>query len=195
MNLSQRLSLFVETPDDILDFCAMQFVRYLKGRTRAKEVAESYNRYYALKLDMAKKEGNGGIPARHVLNEQTVIFDGLAVSMLHVLDAHKQLPEELSDSVGLLFGKDHVWDWHKVIATLGIMAAALRTNSKPSFMAEVTSEYSKGEVILMDCIFEHYSSGVESTYYDNPPFPSISGHKQPPTQTPSVSSSAENNDY
>lgn len=194
VNLSQRLSLFVETPDDILDFCAMQFVRYLKGRTRAKEVAESYNRYYALKLDMAKKEGNGGIPARHVLNEQTVIFDGLAVSMLHVLDAHKQLPEELSDSVGLLFGKDHVWDWHKVIATLGIMAAALRTNSKPSFMAEVTSEYSKGEVILMDCIFEHYSSGRESTYYDNPPYPSIRGHKQPPTQTPSVSSPAENND-
>ena len=82
-----------------------------------------------------------------------------------------------------------------MIATLGIMAAALRTNSKPSYMAEVTSEYSKGEVILMDCIFEHYSSGVESTYYDNPPFPSIRGHKQPPTQTPSVSSSAENNDY
>lgn len=103
--------------------------------------------------------------------------------------------KELSDSVGLLFGKDHVWDWHKVIATLGIMAAALRTNSKPSYMAEVTSEYSKGEVILMDCIFEHYSSGGESTYYDNPPFPSIRGHKQPPTQTPSVSSSAENNDY
>lgn len=173
----------------------MQFVRYLKGRTRAKEVAQSYNRYYALKLDMAKKEGNDGIPARHVLNEQTVIFDGLAVSMLHVLDAHKQLPEELSDSVGLLFGKDHVWDWHKVIATLGIMAAALRTNSKPSYMVEVTSEYSKGDVILMDCIFEHYSSGVESTYYDNPPCPSMMGHKQPPTQTPSVSSPAENNDH
>ena len=173
-----------------------QFVATIsEGRTRAKEVAESYNRYYALKLDMAKKEGNGGIPARHVLNEQTVIFDGLAVSMLHVLDAHKQLPEELSDSVGLLFGKDHVWDWHKVIATLGIMAAALRTNSKPSYMAEVASEYSKGEVILMDCIFEHYSSGVESTYYDNPPCPSMRGHKQPPTQTPSVSSSAENNDH
>ena len=74
VNLSQRLSLFVETPDDILDFCAMQFVRYLKGRTRANEVAESYNRYYALKLDMAKKEGNGGIPARHVLNEQTLSY-------------------------------------------------------------------------------------------------------------------------
>lgn len=197
VNLSQRLSLFVETPDDILDFCAMQFVRYLKGRTKANDVAESYNRYYTLKMNMAQKEGNGGIPARHVLNEQAVIFDGLAISMLHVLDAHRQMPEELSDSVSLLFGKDHVWDWHKVIAVLGIMATALRKNSKPSYMANATSEYSKGEVILMDCIFEHYSAGVGSTYYDNPPRPStredVSQRRESLSPTASVSSSAENN--
>lgn len=197
VNLSQRLSLFVETPDDILDFCAMQFVRYLKGRTKANDVAESYNRYYTLKMSMAQKEGNGGIPARHVLHEQAVIFDGLAISMLHVLDAHRQMPEELSDSVSLLFGKDHVWDWHKVIAVLGIMAAALRKNSKPSYMANATLEYSKGEVILMDCIFEHYSAGVGSTYYDNPPRRStredVSQRREPLSPTPSVSSSAENN--
>lgn len=197
VNLSQRLSLFVETPDDILDFCAMQFVRYLKGRTKANDVAESYNRYYTLKMSMAQKEENGGIPARHVLHEQAVIFDGLAISMLHVLDAHRQMPEELSDSVSLLFGKDHVWDWHKVIAVLGIMAAALRKNSKPSYMANATLEYSKGEVILMDCIFEHYSAGVGSTYYDNPPRRStredVSQRREPLNPTPSVSSSAENN--
>ena len=175
----------------------MQFVRYLKGRTKANDVAESYNRYYTLKMSMAQKEGNGGIPARHVLHEQAVIFDGLAISMLHVLDAHRQMPEELSDSVSLLFGKDHVWDWHKVIAVLGIMAAALRKNSKPSYMANATLEYSKGEVILMDCIFEHYSAGVGSTYYDNPPRRStredVSQRRVPLSPTPSVSSSAENN--
>lgn len=197
VNLSQRLSLFVETPDDILDFCAMQLVRYLKGRTKANDVAESYNRYYTLKMSMAQKEGNGGIPTRHVIHEQAVIFDGLVISMLHVLDAHRQMPEELSDSVSLLFGKDHVWDWHKVIAVLGIMAAALRKNSKPSYMANATSEYSKGEVILMDCIFEHYSAGVGSTYYDNPPRRStredVSQRREPLSPTPSVSSSAENN--
>ena len=197
VNLSQRLSLFVETPDDILDFCAMQFVRYLKGRTKANDVAESYNRYYTLKMSMAQKEGNGGIPARHVLNEQAVIFDGLAISMLHVLDAHRQMPEELSDSVSLLFGYDHVRDWHKVIAVLRILAAALRKNSKPSYMANATSEYSKGEVIIMDCIFEHYSAGVGSTYYDNPPRPStredVSQRRESLSPTASVSSSAENN--
>ena len=197
VNLSQRLSLFVETPDDILDFCAMQFVRYLKGRTKANDVAESYNRYCPLKMSMAQKEGNGGIPARHVLHEQAVIFDGLAISMLHVLDAHRQMSEELSDSVSLLFGKDHVWDWHKVIAVLGIMTAALRKNSKPSYMANATLEYSKGEVILMDCIFEHYSACVGSTYYDNPPRRStredVSQRTETLSPTPSVSSSAENN--
>ena len=191
----QRLSLFVETPSDILDFNALQFVRFIKGRNTAGQVAQSYNCYFNKVMELAVTENDGGRPARHVLKQQGQVFDSLAKSIFQVLKMEKEMPEEMTDSTGLLFGKDHVWDWHKVIATLGIRAAALRTNSKPSYMAEVTSEYSKGEVILMDCIFEHYSSGVESTYYDNPPFPSIRGHKQPPTQTPSVSSSAENNDY
>ena len=192
VNLEQRLSLFVETPDDILDFCAMQFVRFLKGRTKAQEVADAYDRYYTLKMKMAQKEGNGGIPARHVLNEQPIVFDGLAVSILHVLNSNKLLPEELSDSVSLLFGKDHVWDWHKVIDTLGIFATAIRRNCKPSYMADVTSRYSKGEVVLMDCIFEYYSAGVHSTYYDNPPHPSSIVRKGSSHNTASVSFSTEN---
>ena len=39
VNLEQRLSLLIESPDDILDFCAMQFIRFIKGRSTAKEVA------------------------------------------------------------------------------------------------------------------------------------------------------------
>ena len=59
VNLEQRLSLLIESPDDILDFCAMQFIRFIKGRTTAKEVADSYSRYYDLKMkfpDVAKTE-------------------------------------------------------------------------------------------------------------------------------------------
>ena len=77
----------------------MQFVRFIKGRTTVEEVAESYNRYYDLKMNMAKQEGFGGIPARRVLNQQALVFDTLAVSILRVLNMEKELPEKLSDSV------------------------------------------------------------------------------------------------
>lgn len=106
----------------------MQFIRFIKGRSTAREVADSYSRYYDLKMNMAKQEGYGGIPARRVLNQQAQVFDSLAVSILRYLNQEKELPEELSDSVSLLFGKDHVWDWHKVIDSLGILAKAISGN-------------------------------------------------------------------
>ena len=171
VNLEQRLSLLIESPDDILDFCAMQFIRFIKGRATAKEVADSYSRYYDLKMNMAKQEGYGGIPARRVVNQQALVFDSLAVSILRYLNQEKELPEELSDSVSLLFGKDHIWDWHKVIDSLGILAKAISGNTKPSYMDEVVTRYSKAEIVLLDCIFEHYISGSASHYYVNPPRP------------------------
>ncbi len=171
VNLEQRLSLLIESPDDILDFCAMQFIRFIKGRSTTKEVAESYSRYYDLKMNMAKQEGCGGIPEKRVLNQQAQVFNSLAVSILRYLNQEKELPEELSDSVSLLFGKDHVWDWHKVIDSLGILAKAISGNTKPSYMDEVVTRYSKAEIVLLDCIFEHYISGSASHYYVNPPRP------------------------
>lgn len=87
---------------------------------------------YDLKMNMAKQEGYGGIPARRVLNQQAQMFDSLAVSIFRYLNQEKELPEELSDSVSLLFGKDHVWDWHKVIDSLGISPRPLTEAREPS---------------------------------------------------------------
>lgn len=56
VNLEQRLSLLIESPDDILDFCAMQFIRFIKGRATAREVTDSYSRYYDLKMNMASRK-------------------------------------------------------------------------------------------------------------------------------------------
>lgn len=190
VNLEQRLSLLIESPDDILDFCAMQFVRFIKGRTTAEEVADSYSRYYDLKMNMVKQEGCGGIPARRVLNQQALVFDTLAVTILRVLNMEKELPDDLSDSVNLLFGKDHVWDWHKVIDALGILAT-ISGNTKPSYMDVVATRYSKAEIILLDCIFEHYISDVGSTYYDNPPRPSTKPKEPSEDISPTDSSSTE----
>ena len=191
VKLEQRLSLFVETPDDILDFCAMQFGRFIKGRLNAKEVADSYMSYYDLKMHLVAKDGNVGTPAPSVLNKQVVVFDELATTLLRILGLQKELPKELADSVNLLFGKDHIWDWHKVIDVLGILAVAIHGETKPSHMENVISQYTKAEVILLDCIFEHYVSDTGSHYYDNPPQPSAKSLEEVTVPTPLVSSSIE----
>lgn len=172
VNLQQRLSLNVDSADDVLDFCCMQFTRFIKGRSSACEVADSYNRYYAMKMDIARELGQGGAPVRHVLRHQAYMFNELASSVYLFLDREDSVPEELSDSVTLLFGKDHLWNWHRVIDSLGILTVALRDNVKPSYMDAVAKAYTKAEITLLDCIYEHYAPSDGSNYFVNPPKPS-----------------------
>ena len=56
-------------------------------------------------MELAVTENDGGRPARHVLKQQGQVFDSLAKSIFQVLKMEKEMPEELSDSIGLLFGK------------------------------------------------------------------------------------------
>lgn len=170
----QRLSLFVETPSDILDFNALQFVRFLKGRNTASQVAQSYNCYFNKVMELAVIENDGGRPDSHVLKQQSHVFDSLAKSILQVFKMEREMPEELMDSIGLLFGKDQVWDWQKVMDILGILSVAIRENRKPGYMAETVSRYTKAEVILLDCIFEYYVSDSGSSCYDDPLRPDLS---------------------
>ena len=172
VNLHQRLSLYVDSADDVLDFCCMQFARFIKGRSSANEVADSYTRYYAMKMEVARQQEQGGAPVRHVLQHQAYMFNELAASVYHLLDREDNVPDELSDSVTLLFGKDHLWNWQRVIDVLGILTMALRDNVKPSSMNAVTKEYTKAEVTLLDCIYEHYAPSNGSNYFVNPPKPS-----------------------
>ena len=172
VNLQQRLSLYVDSADDVLDFCCMQFARYIKGRSSAHEVADSYDRYYAMKMEVACQQEQGGAPVRHVLRHQAYMFNELASAVYHLLDREENVPDELSDSVTLLFGKDHLWNWHRVIDVLGILTVALRDNVKPSYMNAVVKDYTKAEVTLLDCIYEHYAPSNGSNYFVNPPKPS-----------------------
>ena len=172
VNLQQRLSLHVDSSDDVLDFCCMQFARFVKGRCPAREVGESYDRYYSMKMEVARQMGQGGAPVRHVLRHQAYMFNELASSVFLLLDREESVPDELSDSVTLLFGKDHLWNWQRVIDVLGILAMALRDNVKPSYMDAVLKDYTKAEVTLLDCIYEHYALSDGSNYFVNPPRPS-----------------------
>ena len=172
VNLQQRLSLYVDSADDVLDFCCMQFARFIKGRSSADEVADSYNRYYAMKMEVARQQQQGGAPVRHVLRHQAYMFNELASTIYDLFDREDNVPEELSDSVTLLFGKDHLWNWHRVIDVLGILTIALRDNVKPSYMDAVNKDYTKAEVTLLDCIYEHYAPSDGSNYFVNPPKPS-----------------------
>lgn len=172
VNLQQRLSIYVNSSDDVLDFCAMQFARFIEGRISAEEVANSYGRYYGMKMEVALEEGGNGAPVKRVIQQQAAMFNELASSIYRILNRQADFSKELSDSVSLLFGRDHLWDWHKVIDCLGILAIAMRDKSKPSYMDEVNEHFTKAEVTLLDCIFEHYCSDDDSTYFDNPPRPS-----------------------
>ena len=172
VNLQQRLSLYVDSTDDVLDFCCMQFARFIKGRSSAQEVADSYNRYYSMKMEVARQQEQGGAPVRHVLCHQAYMFNELASIIYHLFDREDNVPEELSDSVTLLFGKDHLWNWQRVIDVLGILTMSLRDNVKPSYMDAVNKQYSKAEVTLLDCIYEHYAPSNGSNYFVNPPKPS-----------------------
>ena len=172
VNLQQRLSIYVNSSDDVFDFCAMQFARFIEGRITAEEVANSYGRYYGMKMEVALEEGGNGAPVKRVIQQQAAMFNELASSIYRILNRQADFSKELSDSVSLLFGRDHLWDWHKVIDCLGILAIAMRDKSKPSYMDEVNEHFTKAEVTLLDCIFEHYCSDDDSTYFDNPPRPS-----------------------
>ena len=172
VNLQQRLSIYVNSSDDVLDFCAMQFARFIEGRITAEEVANSYGRYYGMKMEVALEEGGNGAPVKRVIQQQAAMFNELASSIYRILNRQADFSKELSDSVSLLFGRDHLWDWHKVIDCLGILAIAMRDKSKPSYMNEVNEHFTKAEVTLLDCIFEHYCSDDDSTYFDNPQRPS-----------------------
>lgn len=172
VNLQQRLSIYVNSSDDVLDFCAMQFARFIEGRITAEEVANSYGRYYGMKMEVALEEGGNGAPVKRVIQQQVAMFNELASSIYRILNRQADFSKELSDSVSLLFGRDHLWDWHKVIDCLGILAIAMRDKSKPSYMDEVNEHFTKAEVTMLDCIFEHYCSDDDSTYFDNPPRPS-----------------------
>ena len=172
VNLQQRLSLYVDSTDDVLDFCCMQFARFIKGRSSAQEVADSYNRYYSMKMEVARQQEQGGAPVRHVLCHQAYMFNELASIIYHLFDREDNVPEELSDSVTLLFGKDHLWNWQRVIDVLGILTMSLRDNVKPSYIDAVNKQYSKAEVTLLDCIYEHYAPSNGSNYFVNPPKPS-----------------------
>lgn len=172
VNLQQRLSIYVNSSDDVLDFCAMQFARFIEGRITAEEVANFYGRYYGMKMEVALEEGGNGAPVKRVIQQQAAMFNELASSIYRILNRQADFSKELSDSVSLLFGRDHLWDWHKVIDCLGILAIAMRDKSKPSYMDEVNEHFTKAEVTLLDCIFEHYCSDDDSTYFDNPPRPS-----------------------
>ena len=101
------------------------------------------------------------------------------------------MPEEMTDSTGLLYGKDHLWDWQKVIPLLGILVVAIRENRKPSYMAETVSSYTKAEIIVLDSIFEYYVSDPESFYYNDHPVPDFSPVENKTDYKPGGTSSVE----
>ena len=89
VNLQQRLSIYVSSSDDVLDFCAMQFARFIQGRTSAEDVASSYGRYYGMKMELAIGDGDNNASVKHVIHQQAAMFNELASSIYRILNQAK----------------------------------------------------------------------------------------------------------
>ena len=67
---------------------------------------------------------------------------------------------------------------------------ALRDNMKPSYMDAVNKDFSKAEVTLLDCIYEHYAPSNGSNYFVNPP--KSSGYSPKSLRSTAAVASTEN---
>ena len=77
--------------------------------------------------------------------------------MLAILASDKQdVPANLADSLRLLFGRDHQWNWQEVMTDLGIMSSAFKEHTKPSQLAEAKAAHGEAELVLLDSIHAYY---------------------------------------
>ena len=125
----------------------MQFARFVRGRSSAREVADSYTRYYTMRMEVARQQEQGGAPVRHVLSHQAYMFNELAASVYPLLNREDNVPEELSDSVTLLFGKDHLL---RSTAPDNGAEKAPESPQDASETSEGATAFSEGETLRQD---------------------------------------------
>lgn len=172
LSIQQRLSINVESYHDILDFCNMQFTRCLYERCTADEVADSYDRYFKMLLDSAHQLSEEESPENTVLSYQENVFNDLALSVCRRFRNSLPVPGNVSDALSLLFGRGSIWNWHKVVSTLNLLALAFGQGIKPSDYRSSATSYTSAELILLDGLFEHYLSFDRATSEAFPPKPS-----------------------
>jgi len=150
------LSLTVHTKDDILDFSHLLFARYLLGRSSLEEVARSYGTYYEIIAAHGSGQADEDAATKRISQHQILQFHHL-MTMLAILASDKQdVPANLADSLRLLFGRDHQWNWQEVMTDLGIMSSAFKEHTKPSQLAEAKAAHGEAELVLLDSIHAYY---------------------------------------
>ena len=163
---NMKLSLKVKNTEDILDFCCMQFSRFTHGRVSAREVAESYSRYYGMKMEIALEKENSQQQVQNVYLHQAYMFETLVLSMSSQELREQEAQKSTVQMAQALFGRDCLWDWQKVIEILSILGDAFKQLTPPSLLEDRVSNMTEGEKKKLDFIYSRYV-GETSPYLKN----------------------------
>lgn len=153
-----KMTLDIRSMDDILDFCMMQFTRFREGRVSSQEVANSYETYYGMMMQVAREHENEQKYEEQVYLHQAHMFDMLAYSIASHVMFHKLGKKSHLDAVFLLFGRNHLWNWQKVIDVLGLLNTAFRQLTTPSLLGDRPPFLTKAELSLLDSIYSYYAT-------------------------------------
>lgn len=153
---NMKLSLKVQDTEDILDFCCMQFSRFTHGRVSAREVADSYSRYYGLKMEIALEKKNNEQLVQNVYLHQAYMFETLVLSMSSKELREQEAQKSIVQMAQSLFGRECLWDWQKVIGVLSILGDAFKLLTPPSLLEEQVVNLMEGEKKKLDFIYSRY---------------------------------------
>ena len=163
---NMKLSLKVKNTEDILDFCCMQFSRFTHGRVSAREVADSYSRYYGMKMEIAMEKKDSEQQVQKVYLHQAYMFETLVLSMSSQELREEKAQKSIVQMAQALFGRDCLWDWQKVIDVLSILGDAFSQLTPPSLQEDRVANLTEGEKKKLDFIYSRYV-GETSPYLRN----------------------------
>ena len=153
---NMKLSLKVKNTEDVLDFCCMQFSRFTHGRISAQEVAESYANYYGMKMEIAMEKDDSEQQRQKVFLHQAYMFETLVQSLSSQELKNETVQKPIVQMALSLFGRDAIWNWHKVIDILAVLSASFRSMTPPSLLEESVVNLTEGEKKKLDYIYSRY---------------------------------------
>lgn len=159
LKLHQRLSIYVKSEADIVGYCILQFYRVIMKHIDIEELVEVLQRYFQLKFEFLLRSKDPESAKEKISNLQYAVFKTLVHSLMeHSHCVPEDEPQEIFDTIYLLFGRGQVWNWRKVCALL--IAISQFSTYKKSFSLRMLSDaqYTSGEYILSSRIIDYYKS-------------------------------------
>ena len=157
VSMCKRMTLAIESADDVLDFCIMQYARHTAGNLSAEQVAQSFDEYFSMKAEIAFNSENPSKEMTAVLQTQLQVLDYLLLFQQNRIIGKRNVAQCVVDSTNLLFGRDGLWKWQNVISCLDFLTDAFAQNKMPKDMTSYRNRYSSAELTLIDTLYIFYN--------------------------------------